>query len=75
MSQLFTSGSQSIGALADEYPSVLPINIQGLFPLSLIWFDLLAVQRTLKSFFPQHSSKETILWQLDDGDGCTIVQM
>ena len=35
MSQLFTSGSQSIGALADEYSSVLPINIQGLFSLGL----------------------------------------
>ena len=58
MSQFFTSGSQSIGALADEYSSVLPINIHGLFPLGLIWFDLLAVQRTLKSFFQHHNSKD-----------------
>jgi len=58
MSPFFTSGSQSIGALADEYSSVLPINIQGLFPLGLIWFDLLAVQRTLKSFFQHHNSKD-----------------
>ena len=35
MSQLFTSGSQSIGALAYEYSSALPINILGLFPLGL----------------------------------------
>ena len=33
MSQLFTSGDQSIGALAST--SVLPINIQGWFPLRL----------------------------------------
>ena len=31
MSQLFASGDQSIGASA----SVLPMNIQGLFPLGL----------------------------------------
>ena len=31
MSQLFASGSQSVGASA----SVLPMNIQGLFPLGL----------------------------------------
>ena len=46
MSQLFTSGSQSIGASA----SVLPMSIQGWFPLGLIdWFDLLAVQGVLQS--------------------------
>ena len=38
MSQLFTSGGQSIGALVAA--SVLAID----------WFDLLAVQGTLKSF-------------------------
>ena len=38
MSQLFASGSQSIGASA----SVLPVNIQGWFPLRLIgWISLL----------------------------------
>ena len=44
-SQFFASGGQSIGASA----SVLPMNIQGWFPLGLIsfridWLDLLAVQ-------------------------------
>ena len=34
MSQLFTSGGQSIGASASA--SVLPVNIQGLFPLRMI---------------------------------------
>ena len=49
-SRLFTSGGQSIGASASV--SVPPINIQNWFPLGLIgtdWFDLLAVQGTLKS--------------------------
>ena len=47
MSQLFTSGGQSIGASASA--SVLPMNIQGWFPFRINWFDLLAVQITLKS--------------------------
>ena len=34
MSQLFSSGGQSIGASA----LVLPMNIQGWFPLGLVWF-------------------------------------
>ena len=39
MSQLFTSGGQSIGVSAST--SVLPMNIQGLFPLGLIgWISL-----------------------------------
>ena len=50
MSQLFTSGSQNIGASA----LVLPMNIQD-------WFDLLAVQGTLKSLLQHHSSKASIL--------------
>ena len=39
MSQLFASGAQSTGASA----SVLPMNIQDLFPLELTGFDLLSV--------------------------------
>ena len=35
MSQLFTSGHQSIGAGASAASSVLPMNIQGWFPLGL----------------------------------------
>ena len=53
MSWLFTSGGQSIGASASA--SVLPMNIQGWFSFRIDWFDLLAVQRTLKSFL-QHSN-------------------
>ena len=44
MSQLFASGSQSIGASA----SVLPVNIQGSFFFFMIdWFDILAAQGAL----------------------------
>ena len=56
MSQLFASGGQSIVASA----SVLPMNYSGLISFR-IWFDLLAVQGTLKSFLQHHSSKATIL--------------
>ena len=45
-SQLFTSGGQSIGASA----SVLSVNEpSGLISFRIEWFDLLAVQGTLKS--------------------------
>ena len=50
MSQLFTSGGQSIGASA----SVLSMN-------SHDWFDLLAVQGTLKILLHHHSSEALIL--------------
>ena len=45
MNVLFMSGGQSIKASA----SILLMNIQGSFPLGFDWFDLLAVQGTLKS--------------------------
>ena len=45
MSWLFTSGGPSIEVLA----SVLPTNIQGWFFFRIDWFDLFAVQGTLKS--------------------------
>ena len=47
MNQLFTSGSQSIGASASA--SVLPMNIQAWITFMIDWFDILAVQGTLKS--------------------------
>ena len=34
----------------------------GLFSFRTDWFDLLAVQRTLKSLLQHHSSKASILW-------------
>ena len=57
MIQLFTSGGQSIGASASA--SVLPINMEGGFPLG--WTGFLAVQGTLKSLPQHHSSKASIL--------------
>ena len=50
-----TSG-QSIGSSASA--SVLPIEYSGLISY---WFDLLAVQRTLKNLLQHHSSKASIL--------------
>ena len=56
MSQFFKSGGQSVGAsaLANEY--------LGLISFRTDWFDLLAVQGTLKSLLQHHSSKASILW-------------
>ena len=53
MSQFFASGGQSTGLSAST--SVLPMNTQD-------WFDLLAVQRTLKSLLQHHNSKASMLW-------------
>ena len=47
MSQLFTSGGQSIGASASA-------------SVRTDWFDLLAVQGTLKSLLQHHSSKASV---------------
>ena len=61
MSQLFTSGGQSIVASASA--SVLPMNIlKGLISFRIDWFDLLAVQGSLKSILQYHSTKASILW-------------
>ena len=56
ISQLFTSGGQSIGVSAST--SVLPVNNQDSFRMD--WLDLLAVQGTLKSLLQNHSSKASI---------------
>ena len=53
MSQLFTSGGQSIKASISA--SVLPMNIQDLFPSGF------AVQETLKSLLQHHSLKASTL--------------
>ena len=45
MSQLFTSGGQSI----EISTSVLPNEYSGMISFRIDWFDLLAVQGTLKS--------------------------
>ena len=56
MSQLFTSGGQSTGASASA--SVLPMNIQGFFPLGLIGLIL----QSKKSLLQHHSLKASVLW-------------
>ena len=58
MSQLFTSGGQSVGASASAL--VLPVNIQGWFPLGLTgWISLQS--KGLKSLLQLHSLKASIL--------------
>ena len=58
MSQFFASGGQSIGASASA--SVLPMNIpRNILSFRIDWFDLLAVQETLKRVF----SSTTVLKQ------------
>ena len=62
MSQLFSSGGQSIGVSAST--SVLPIFRMISFSIDwfeIDWFDLLTVQGTLKSLLQLHSSKASIL--------------
>ena len=59
MSQLFTSSGQSIGASVSA--TVIPSEYSGLISFRTDWFDLLAVQGTLKSILQHHSSKVLIL--------------
>ena len=56
----WASGGQSTGALASS--SVLPVNIQGWFPLGLTGLISVLSKGTLKSFLQHHSSKALILW-------------
>ena len=58
MSQLFSPGGQSTGASVSA--AVLPSEYWGLTSFRIDWFDLLAVQGTLKSLL-QHNSKASIL--------------
>ena len=61
MSQLFTSGGQSIVAFSF---SISPSNeYSGLISLRIDWLDLLAVQGTLKSLLQHHRSKASVLWR------------
>ena len=60
MSQLFTSGGQSIGVSAST--SVLPVNTQD---FRMDWLDLLAVQGTLRSLLQNYSSKASNLQHSD----------
>ena len=58
MSQLFTSGGQSIGFSFNISPSNEHLE---LICFRMDWLDLLAVQGTLKSLLQHHSSKASIL--------------
>ena len=59
MSQFFASGGQKIGVSAS---SISPSReYSGLISFRIDWFDLLAVQGTLKSLLQHYSSKATIL--------------
>ena len=45
--------------------SISPSNeYSGLISFKIAWFDLFAVQGTLKSLLPHHSSKASVLWDL-----------
>ena len=59
MSQLFAWGGQS--TVVSVSASVLPKH-PVLISFRMDWLDLLAVQGTLKSFLPHHSSKASIFW-------------
>ena len=58
MSQLFTSGDQSVWSFSisssNEYSELISFRID--------WFYLLAVQETLESLLQHHNSKTSILW-------------
>ena len=53
MNQFFASGGQNTGVSASAS--------SGLISFRIDWFDLLAVQGTLKSFLQHHSSKASIV--------------
>ena len=59
--QFFASGGQRIGVSAS--PSVLPMNVQGGFPLGLTGWISLQSKGTLKSLLQHHISKASILWR------------
>ena len=62
MSQLFTSGGQSIGVSASASASA---SHSGLICFRMDWLDLSAVQGTLKSLLQHHSSKASIVQNSD----------
>ena len=62
--QLFTSGGQSIGGSDWRFSfSISPSSEYSVLISFIIdWFDLLAVQRTLKSLLQHYGSKASMLW-------------
>ena len=62
VSQFFASGEQKYWSFSF---SISPSNVySGLISFRIDWFDLLAVQGTLKSLLQHHSSEASILWHL-----------
>ena len=60
VSQCFTSGGQSVGSFSF---SNIPSNEYSQLPsFRTDWFDLLAVQETLKSLLQHHNYKALIVW-------------
>ena len=69
MSWLFASGGQSIGVSASA-----PMNsseYSGLISFRIDWFDLLAVQETLRSLLQHHNLKVSVLQH----SACVMVQL
>ena len=66
---LLALNSQSTGASASS--TVLPMNIQGGFPLKLSGLISLSVQGPLKSFLQHHNLKTSIFWH----SAVSIVQL
>ena len=60
VNQVFTSGCQTTGTSASAL--VLPMNIQGWFPLRLTDLISLLSQGTLKRLLQHHSLEALILW-------------
>ena len=67
MSWLFTSGGQSTGAQAKELSFSISLSNEysGLISFRIDWFDLFAIQDTVKSLLQHHNSKALILWHSD----------
>ena len=61
VSQFFALGGQSIGASAWMFMSEPSDKCSGLISFRIDWFDLLAVQGTLRSLLQHHNSKASIL--------------
>ena len=59
----WVSSSHQVAKVLELYFSISPFNkYSGLISFRIDWFDLLAVQWTLKGFLQHHNSKTSILW-------------
>ena len=60
--QWFSSSHQVAKYWSFSFSISTAIEYSALIPFTINWFDLLAIQGTLKSLFQHHSLKPTILW-------------